>query len=375
MKQLRKAIFWAHLACGVVAGIFIFIMCVTGALLAFEPNVLKIAESEMRSVQPPENAQRLSVREIVGKALAARPSARPSSVTLQNDGRASAVVALGRDGQIYVDPYTGEILGAGATRLRGFFRVVEDLHRWIALPGEARTVGKIINDVCNLAFLILALTGVYIWFPRRLAWQNFKSVMWFRGGLKGKARDFNWHNTIGFWTSTALIVLTVTGAVISFQWANNLLYTLTGNESPAATQSPAPNQTGEQAFALPENLDEIWKKAENQTSWKSIGLRLPIAQDSAVFTIDEGRYWNVFGRSLLIIDAKSAEVTKWESYGEQNSARQLRSWARFTHTGETGGLIGQLIAFMACTGGAFLVFTGISLALRRFGNWRTQKAR
>jgi uncharacterized iron-regulated membrane protein len=97
-------------------------------------------------------------------------------------------------------------------------------------------------------------------------------------------------------------------------------------------------------------------------------------KDAAVFTIDEGIYWNRFGRSTLTIDARTGEVTKWEAYGEQNAARQLRSWARFTHTGETGGVFGQLIGFIACVGGAFLVFTGISLAVRRFWNWRGKRA-
>jgi hypothetical protein len=43
---------------------------------------------------------------------------------------------------------------------------------------------------------------------------------------------------------------------------------------------------------------------------------------------------------------------------------------RFTHTGESFGFIGQLIGMIACIGGAFLVYTGLSLALRRFKAWR-----
>lgn len=371
MKQFRKLIFWIHLICGVAAGIFIFIMCVSGALLSFEPNILKFAESEMRVVAPTGNAQKLPVREIIGKVLEAKPNAKPSGITFQNDANAAAVVALGRDGQIYVNPYTGEITGEGAKGFRGFFRVVEDAHRWLALSGSGRNVGKQINDASNFLFLLLAISGVYIWFPRRLSWKHFRAAMVFRWKVKGKARDFNWHTVIGFWTSLVLIVLTLTGVVISYQWAGNLVYTLTGNEPPQQQQQQqAPNQQGEQPFVLPENLDAIWTKAENHTNWKSIAMRLPVVKDSAVFTIDEGKYWNVFGRSTLTIDAKTGEVAKWESYGEQNAGRQLRSWMRFTHTGESFGIIGQIVGFIACVGGAFLVWTGISLALRRFGNWR-----
>ena len=85
---------------------------------------------------------------------------------------------------------------------------------------------------------------------------------------------------------------------------------------------------------------------------ESISLSLPVKNNEAVFTIYEGKYWNIFGRSTLTINAKTGEIFKWEDYGEQNAGRQLRSWVRFTHTGETGGIIGQLIGFLACIGGA-----------------------
>lgn len=373
MKSFRKAVFWLHLAAGVLAGIFIFAMCVTGALLSFQSNILRFAEREMRIVEPlTENAARLSVNEILASVAQSKPNAKPSNISVQNDRSAAFVVGFGREGQVFVNPYTGAMTGEGAKNWRAFFRTVEDAHRWLALSGDARAVGKSLNDAANLLFLFLALSGVYIWFPRRRQWQNFKSVLLFRRGLSGKARDFNWHNTIGFWSSLVLIILTITGAIISYQWAGNLLYTLTGNEVPAAAAAPQPTPQGEQIFVVPENLNEIFVRAENHTNWKSISLRLPIIKDAAVFTVEEGIYWNKFARSTLTIDAKSGEIAKWESYGEQNSARQLRSWARFTHTGETGGMVGQFIGFLACVGGAFLVWTGFSLAWRRFVNWRSK---
>jgi uncharacterized iron-regulated membrane protein len=376
MNRFRKILFWLHLISGVLAGIFIFIMCVTGALLSFEPNILASAESEMRSVKPPtENAQRLSINEIIAKVQSVKPNAKPSGITLQNDKNAAATIALGRDGQIFVNPYTGEITGEGSAGWRGFFRVTEDAHRWLALSGSGRAVGKSLNDAANLLFLFLAISGFYIWFPRQWTRKHFAPILWFRRTNSGKARDFNWHNVIGFWTSGVLIILTLTGAIISYQWAGNLLYTLTGNELPAQQQGPpnAPNSNQSEAPpTLPENLNEVLTKAENHTAWKTISLRLPITKDSAVFTVDEGIYWNMFGRSTLTVDTKTGEVAKWEPYGEQNAARQLRSWSRFTHTGETGGIVGQIIGFIACIGGAFLVFTGISLAIRRFWRWKAK---
>ncbi|MCY7377628.1 MAG: PepSY domain-containing protein [Pyrinomonadaceae bacterium] len=374
MKSFRKILFWLHLCSGVIAGIVIFIMCVTGALLSFEKNIVEFAEREMRRVAAPtEKTPHLSVTEILSKVRAAKPEAKPSNITLPNESNAAWHIALGREGQLFVNPYTGEIIGEGATGVRGFFRAMTDLHRWIALSGDGRPIGKAITGASNLMFLFLAISGIFIWFPRRLSWRHLRAAMVFRRKVKGRARDFNWHTVIGFWSSLILIILTLTATVISYQWAGNLLYTLTGNETPQQQQAlpNAPNQQAEQPFIVPENLDAVWTKAIIQTNWKTISLRLPITKDAAIFTIDEGIYWNIFGRSTLTIDAKTAEVSKWESYGEQNSARQLRSWFRFTHTGETGGFIGQLIGFLACLGGAILVYTGLVLAWRRFRNWRS----
>lgn len=378
MKTFRKVIFWTHLTAGLLGGIVIFIMSVTGAALSFEKNIIEYFEKDQRYVAVPENGQILGPQEVLGKVREARPDAKPSAVSILNRPDSAYTVALGREGQVFVNPYTGAITGTGSPVARSFFRFMTDLHRYIALSGDGRPIGKAITGACNMMFLLLAISGIYIWFPRQLVWRQMKPVMWFRRGISGKARDFNWHNTIGFWTSLVLIVLTLTGIVISYQWAGNLVYTLTGNEVPAPQQQAAPGggQQGEQAYVWPENLGPAWTAATRQSpTWKSISLKLPIAKDAAVFTIDEGIYWNIFGRSTLTVDMATAAPAKWEPYGALNSGRQLRTWFRFTHTGESGGLIGQFIGFIACIGGAFLVYTGISLVIRRFSRWLRKRGK
>lgn len=372
MNAFRKVLFWLHLTAGLIAGIVIFIMSVTGAALSFEKNIAEFFERDQRYVAaPPENARKLAVTEILTKVRESKPDAKPSAIALPNQPNAAWQVSLGREGAVFVNPYTGEITGEGAKGVRGFFRTMTDWHRWIALSGDNRPLGKAITGACNLAFLFLAISGIYIWFPRRSNWKHYKAAMTPRWKVRGKARDFNWHTVIGFWTSLVLIILTLTATVISYQWASNLLYTLTGNEVPQQN-SPPPQSSSQQSEKYPElpaNLDQLWTRAETRAeNWKSISLRLPVTKD-AVFTIDEGAYWNRFGRSTLTLNAENPETAKWEAYGEQNSARRLRSWFRFTHTGETGGLIGQFIGFLACIGGALLVWTGFSLSWRRFRNW------
>ena len=364
-----------HLTAGLIAGVIIFIMCVTGALLAFERQVIEYSERDARYVAVSDAAV-LSPQQVIDKLREARPDAKPSAMVITNEPGATWLFNLGRDGQVYVDPYTGAITGEGNKSVRGLMSELRNWHRYVALSGDGRPVGKAITGASNLLFLFLAISGIYIWMPRQFRWSAIKPVIWFKGGLRGKPRNFNWHNTIGFWTSLFLIVFTLTATVISYQWASNLLYTLTGNEVPPQQQQQGNGTTQqEKPYELPTAADGAWSAASQQSAtWRSISLRLPVEKNAAVFTIDEGIYWNIFGRSTLTVDAATGAVTKWEPYGEQNSARQLRSWFRFTHTGETGGIIGQVIGLIACVGGAFLVWTGFSLALRRFRNWRAARS-
>ena len=378
MKLFRKVLFWLHLTAGVTTGIIIFIMCVTGVILTFEAQIKDYAESNVRYVKTPDGgAQKLAPNELFAKLREAKPDAKPTGLTLKSDRNASAAFALGREGTLYMNPYTGEILGGDAKGVNSFFRFVTDWHRWLGASGENRAVGKAVTGFSNAAFLVLAITGIYIWFPRRMAWQNFKAVMFFRRGLWGKARNFNWHNTIGFWSSLVLIILTATGMVISYQWASNLVYTLTGSEVPQQQAAPpAQNQPNRETnIVIPENLNELWTRAAQQTEdWEFITLRVPTASEApVVFTIREGKELNPFASSTATFNVQNGELTKWEPYSGGSTGRRLRSWMRFAHTGEAFGIIGQIIAGLATLGGAFLVWTGISLALRRFRNWRARR--
>ena len=65
MKTFRKIIFWMHLVSALFAGVIIFIMCVTGALLSFERQMIEFSEREARHVQVPPGAQRLSPQQVL----------------------------------------------------------------------------------------------------------------------------------------------------------------------------------------------------------------------------------------------------------------------------------------------------------------------
>jgi uncharacterized iron-regulated membrane protein len=122
-------------------------------------------------------------------------------------------------------------------------------------------------------------------------------------------------------------------------------------------------------------LDSLWARAAQQVpDWRSINLRLATSANTpAVFAIDRGNGGQPQLRSTLTLDAATGEVVRWEPFESQSTGRRLRSWTRFTHTGEYYGLLGQTIAGLVSAGGVLLVYTGLSLALRRLFGWNRRR--
>ena len=73
--KLRTFLFWTHLTAGLVAGIVILIMSVTGTLLTFQQSVLKVIERSQRFVEVPAGAGRLEVGVLLARARQAVPDA------------------------------------------------------------------------------------------------------------------------------------------------------------------------------------------------------------------------------------------------------------------------------------------------------------
>ena len=379
--MIRRAVFWTHLLLGVVGGVVILVLSVTGALLAFQRQITAFAERDVRRLATPAAAP-VSLERLVERVQSERPAAAPTSVTIQADPREAAAVVLARVGVVYVDPGTGRVIGEGSRRTRAALRGVEDWHRWLAAGGEWRAAGRAVTGACTLAFLAISLTGPFLWWPRRWSRPSLRPVTWFQRGLRGRARDFNWHNAIGLWTAAPLALMAVTGAVISYEWANALLFRMAGDVAPEraggppATARPDRGAEVRPARSSLDGLDRLWSLAQGQVEgWRTLTLRLPVPADGPVtFTIDRGTGARPDLRAQLVLDRRSGETVRWEPYASQTRGRQWRAWARWTHTGEAGGLVGQAVAGLACAGAAALVWTGLALSGRRLRAWLGRRA-
>ena len=238
--NLRNIFFWAHLVSGLTAGLVIALLALSGLALSFEPQIVDLAERDGRRIPAAAaDAEKASIEELMKFIREENPEARPAGFTIYSDPQAAIVIPAGRGLTYYADPNTTGIKEAGSAKLRGFFNFTLSFHRYLALPGGTGGVGGQIIGVATSIFLALSITGLVIWWPKKWNWRSMKPSVWFVGA-KGKLRDWNWHNVIGLWTTPLLIIICVTGLMMSYRWVGNLAYVLTGTPVPVARGQAAP---------------------------------------------------------------------------------------------------------------------------------------
>ena len=116
------------------------------------------------------------------------------------------------------------------------------------------------------------------------------------------------------------------------------------------------------------SLEALFVAAVQQAPhWRGMTMRLPQrGAPQLTVTLEEADSPHPYPRSILTLDAATVAVVQWEPYASYNLGRTMRAWVRPVHTGEAGGVIGQVIAALASAGGVVLVWTGLALAWRRF---------
>lgn len=185
IPTIRIAFFWAHLALGVAAGLIILWLAGTGFVLALEEPVIGWLERPLQKVEVA--AQALPLTRLAGLAAAEGRGERVSGIRLDRDPASTVKVSLGRTQSLYLDPHNGKVLGRGAERARAWFHWVEDLHRNFGFEGKARERTRQVKAAANGAFLLILLSGIFLWWPR-----GRTAPLWrFKRGLRGKGRPLD----------------------------------------------------------------------------------------------------------------------------------------------------------------------------------------
>jgi len=386
--MLRKIVFWLHLTLGLAASLAVAVMCLTGAALAFEKDLIAWAERDARTVQPATaNQPRLPLEDVLQRVSAARPDLRVNSIAIARDPRTALALNLPGNAVIHANPYTGEVREAHAPRMRAFMRTMIAWHIRLNFAPGPENLGRKLNSAANLILVFLGISGLVLWWPRIWSARVLRPSLWFVRGARGRARDWNWHNVIGFWTLPVLIVLAASGVVLSYRWAGDLVFRLAGESPPSAAGNtprppapPSPASVTALPSAPPQNARAgsptltTLVAAVQQTfpTWDLLTVRFspplrgtPVLNDTVVVAVRSSGS-PPFAQSTLTLDTKTGSVLRTEAFADLSDGTRARRWLRFLHTGEAFRAPGQLVAGVACLGGLLLVWTGSALAWRRF---------
>jgi uncharacterized iron-regulated membrane protein len=377
--NLRKLLFWSHLTLGLVAGLLILALCVTGTLMTYERQIQTLADRwGVASRRPAADARPLALESVIQRVRAAKGIDPESLTVFAGENRPVEVYFSKKSGSVYVDAYTGAIIGAPAARTAAFFKTIRGWHRWLGADGSARPGFRAVVNAANFVFLFLTILGLYLWIPRRWTWQHVRAVLLLRSVKTGHARDFNWHNAIGIWAAIPLIIMIWTGMAMHYPWAKRWTYQAAGTPLQVKAAAVADDAQDEDAppptdarFAA---LDPLLSRAEVQApGWKAIRLTIPeSAEEPVKFTIDMSGYGAVGQSADLKLD-RSGAVVRYKAAGSDGVT--AKNFIRYGHTGELWGAAGQTLMGTASLGGGFLVYTGIALSLRRYTRWRSRKGR
>lgn len=400
-RIVRSVFFWIHLSIGLLAGGLILLMSVTGVMLGFERQMIawidgapRVEASRAPALPADELLERAGVnRADVASIVMKRDATQPVTIRLRDRGAAATLV----------HPRTGAVLMAsGDGSGQRFFSALRRWHRWVGVQSnELRAQMKIMAGTANLVFLALVLSGLYLWWPRHWTVARLRATALPQWHRAGKARDFNWHNALGFWFAVPLALIVATAAFISFRWPGQYLDLALGSETERAAaraalaevrreSSPAVAAgAGETRVAAPTDPPPSPVRADDaaiaryvatataqRPHWAQLTITMPEAKATVMrVVVAEGNTYRPDLRWTLELDRAAATVARSSGYDDLSPARKIRAWVRFGHTGEVFGIPGQILATVASAVGVLLVWTGFALAWRRALSWLRARRR
>lgn len=366
---MRKLFAKIHLWLSIPFGIIIAIVCLTGAILVFETEILEICYPS-----------RYFVKEVKGEPLppaallnAARQQL-PDSVkinglrVMQDPKRTYQVVLPGKKAAAFIDPYTAEI--TGIDNGQGFFMQVMRLHRWL-LDTYKRdgsfALGKAVVGYSTLVLAFILISGLVIWYPRN------KKALKNRLKIKTKAGWYRFfydlHVSGGFYATLLLLVLTLTGLTWSFGWYRDAFYTVFGVETAQTqghTQAPASSdlkgKSGERGTRERGSKEKVTNYVQWATVLADLQNRYPrynsiTIQDGSA-TVSAAQYGNTRGSDRYTFDPANGEITDVQLYKDLPNSGKIRGWIYSVHVGSWGGLTTRILSCLVSFLGAVFAITG-----------------
>ena len=404
MKIFRKL----HLWLSVPFGIIITLICFSGAMLIFEPEITRSVKSDVYFVSSSEG-QPLPMDELMETVKATLPdSVAIKGVTVFSDKERTYQVNLSkpRRASLFIDQYSGQI--TGKYERIGFFSTMFKLHRWLldsANPhGEGVKVGKLLVGISTLIFVIALITGVIIWLPR--ARKNFRRSISisFRDGWRGFWKGL--HVAGGMYALIFVLAMSLTGLTWSFNWYRSAFYAVCGveytprNLEGSGNEKSSENRHGKEGRERGDrgrhghDNNRRGHRGENgerrgggrrhhsefgrwQQVYNELRAQNPespqITVGAETASVSLGVTGNGRAADKYEFNRRSGEITLISKYADSEGADKLRGWIYAVHTGSWGGLLTRILWFLSALLGASLPLTGYYIWIKHLGKKKHHK--
>lgn len=372
--MLRKLFFWLHKWLGLVTGLIVLIISIAGCINVFADELREYFyhdrfynnQVENRSFMPfshlRENAQR-----------ALGPTYKISrSEVYPEPGRNWIFRATLTDAEgigywnyykyyyrVYINPNNGKVVYVEDTR-NEFFQLVLNIHMNLLL---GKSIGGIITGTSVLCFLILLLSGLFLWWPKKWKIKNFKKGLMLKQNASPKRRNYDLHNVLGFYTLIPAILICITGLVFAFDWADNVVqYTFNGGKvekrsiprsSPNNDYHPEAIDGAVAALLRTHHQADVFSIRFRDKSTDPLDVQVRLAEKRThLFK------WYYFDRNSGRLLLKYGD-------GDVKGGEKFRSMNYDLHTGAFSGLPTKVLAFLVSLICASLPVTGFMIWYNR----------
>ncbi|UTX49505.1 PepSY domain-containing protein [Chryseobacterium sp. MA9] len=374
--KFRKIAYQLHLWLGLTSGLIVVIMAATGCILAFEEELKHIVHPNRYFVEN-IGRKKLSLSGLTEKAEKVLPEGlKVKRVVMPSDPSRTYVFRTLKMNdeawtywgtylyyyRIYVDPYTGKVQEVEDAK-KDFFEIVLDLHRRLLL-GEK--IGKMITGYSTLIFAVILLSGLVIWYPRKMSKSMLKGMFFIKTSANWKRINYDIHNVLGFYAVIPLLLISYSALIWSFEdvdkWVKNTLNGNTTTEKKAKSTIPS-----EEFSNRKDILNLIGSTMEKGLKDKRSALvNFPRSEEGTYYvelTYDGRQYRN----EQFNFDQYSGEILKSQSYKNKNIGygTALRERNYDLHTGSILGLTTRIIYFLAAIIALSLPITGFIIYLNK----------
>jgi uncharacterized iron-regulated membrane protein len=381
--SLYRAVWRWHFYAGLIVLPFLLWLAITGGLYLYKPEVEALVYRDWSSVdatQPvmPLDPMIAAVERGAGGAVVQvmRPASPAASwrMTLRDPAGTRRLA--------FVDPHDGAVLGT--TGDGGVMQTVRTLHS-LAITGP---VGNAVIEIVAGWAILLVLTGLYLWWPRRGS-----PVIGARGRPSGRTFWRDVHASVGLVGAAVILFLALTG----MPWtgiAGKQLQSLVASSGLGRPKAPGPSP-----WATAKGHDH--SAAKQSLPWSMQGMAHPMGHGSG--DIGPGRAAAIAaGRGLvapwtmtlpsapaapyllsativraqdaraIYIDAATGRVLQDARYAGFGAGARTIEWGIATHQGQQYGEPNRLVMLAGCIAIVLLALTAPLLWWKRRRNGRLE---